>query len=376
MKPRLAMPLAALLLAVAVVAYWQLSERPSNEDAQAPGGGEASSSPQQAGRLAASPATASAGKNDPRSDTKSITDADWKKLLEMMSNGGGFPALDDLTEADMERFLAAKGNTPANYLAAWFCTRKVVWLDRALERFPKSPMVLLAKIGEGDPKNPDLELVRRFNEAAPDNPLPKFFEANALFNAGDKEAGVAAIREALAKPGFYTWMNESIDGARSLFEFSGVHPVMADIASTFQLPLPYLSMAMASSRGLIDVYKESAATGEPNPALLEMTYKMGQMFETPEASRTLIGQLVGASIQKMSLQNLPVDATPAWLSIKPADRLTQLEALRTDLPKLTTSTEWLYQRENAHLLGEYLQRFRTEGERAAMNWLNQKENER
>jgi hypothetical protein len=370
MRPRLALSLVAVPLGIALVAFWQLREPPAREAGKVPS--------ELPGLRKPTPASASPvaiGKDGQPSGAPPISEVEWKKLLGMISNGGGYPEI-KLTEADMERFLAAKGHTPANYLAAWFCTRKLAWLDRALERFPNHPMVLFAKIGAGDTKNPDLELVRRFNEAAPDNPLPKFMEASALFTAGNKEAAVAAIREALARPGLYIWMKESTDATRSLHEFSGMSPLLADVVSTVQMPLPHLSTVMAVSRGLTDAYKQGAEAGQADPALIEATYRMGLMFETPEAARMLIGQLVGKSIQMRALQSLPADAAPAWLSARPAERLAQLEAEKANIPKLTESTNWLYQPENAHLLGPYLQRVRTEGEMAAMNWLNQKRNER
>lgn len=371
MKPRLALSLVAVLLGIVLVAFWKLREPPAGESGKVVAG-ESTRSPEPA---LASVAPAAAGKDETPPAALAISEADGKKLLQMMSDGGGFPEV-ALTEADMERFLAAKGHTSANYLAAWFCTRKLAWLDRALERFPNHPMVLLAKIGAGDTKKPDLELVRRFSEAAPDNPLPKIFEASALVSAGDKVAALAAIREALARPGLYTWAKESIDASRSLLEFTGMPPLLADVVSTVQMPLPHLAPVMSVARAMTETYKQGAEAGPADPALIETTYRLGLMFETPEAARTVIGQLVGRGVQKRALEALPADAAPAWLSSKPAERLAQLEAQKGDIPNLMEATKWLYQPENLHLLGPYLQRFRTEGEMAAVHWLNQKRNQR
>jgi hypothetical protein len=305
-----------------------------------------------------------------------MTEQEKREILEAMAllKGGDtrFLSLSEAQKKDVERFLAAKGETPANLLAAWNCTRDRRWLERAGELFPDHPMVLLALIVSGDQKRLDPELIRRLDQAAPNNPLPKLYEASQLFSADDKVAALAAVKEALARPGFYTWMNESMEASKEFLVFTGVSPVTAEMMSMAQIPLPFLSMAQGLSKNVMALYEaQEASNPAANAALLEMTYKMGQIFATPEASRTLIGQLVGISIEHRALVALPPDIKPDWLPYTPAQRLAELNARKNNVPKLTASAEWLFQQQDPMLFRQYLSRFRKEGEMAALTWLEQ-----
>ena len=59
-------------------------------------------------------------------------------------------------EEDIARFLAKHGETPANLVVAFEIAKDRRWLDRALELFPKSPLVLMKAI-EAAPNPPAKE---------------------------------------------------------------------------------------------------------------------------------------------------------------------------------------------------------------------------
>ncbi len=359
MKPRTAVLSALALVALACAAYFLISGNPAAIEPHSQQG-VAQDAP--ASEIAATTPVPGAGSD---SAPQPVSEKEWEAIMERMSSG---LTTQPVAEADVLRFLAAKGETPANVIAAWLCTRNEKWLDRALELYPKDPMILFAKLGSGAAAKLDPDIIRRFNEAAPDNPLPKIFEAHHSFSSGDKPLALEAIKEALKRPGFYTWMNESTDASRALYEFTGVPPVVADLASTFQTTMSHLSVTRGVAKEMMEVFHASASNGE-DPVLVRMTYELGRMFATPEASRTLIGQMVGFSMEKRALEALPADKKLDWLPISPNARIAEIDARRGSIPDAVANSEWLFAQKDVTMLTQYLKRYRGEGEMAAIQWL-------
>lgn len=362
MKPRTAILFALTLLAIACGAYLLISENrvvPEHHSQREAAPGVPPS---------AVATTTMAPVADSNPAQLSVSEKEWEAIEAQMNGGLTNPSV---AEADALRFLAKKAETPANVIAVWLCTRDGKWLDRALELHPKNAMVLFAKLGSMDSKALDPELIRRFNEAAPDNPLPKLFEARHSFNTGDRDRAIEAVQEALKRPGFYTWMNETTDASRMLYEFAGMPPVLADLTSTFQMPMPHLAVMQGVGKGLSEAFFQQGFTQSPadNANTIQMTYQLGRMFATPEASRTFIGQLVGISLEKRALDALPPDSKPDWLPVAPKERIAEIQAKKGGIPDAVANTEWLMNQRNADLLTQFLRRYRGEGEMAASQWL-------
>jgi len=326
--------------------------------------------------------------NDPASDK--LTSTAGKKpavnwaLFGMLSDQSaastsGIPVPD---EADIARFLAKHGETPANLVAAFEIAKDRRWLDRALELFPNSPLVLMraietvpnapAKAGEKLTPDPArLALIERFKAADPNNPVPWIFAAQELFKAGPTAEAVAEIRAALERPAFYVYANERMDAAQWLYESHGLGPLEASALAMFGLTLPHMQAANQSSRMLMEWQKsavESGDTASSNEAL-RLTYELGRTFATPEASRMLIGQIVGFAMERRALDALPADAQPDWLKVSPAQRIAEIEQKKADVKGITTGIESVIRSQDAELLAEYLRRMRTESEWAAFVWL-------
>ena len=96
---------------------------------------------------------------------------------------------------------------------------------------------------------------------------------------------------------------------------------------------------------------------------------LGRTFATPEASRTLIGQLVGISMESRALKALPADTQPPWLTVDPAQRLAEIEKQKQAVKEITVGLEQVIRSQNEEVLSEYLRRMRSDGEPAAFEWL-------
>ena len=345
---------------------------PSNFTAGASAGQQASGTAQPANH---------AGKN---SDAEKKPAVNWRRFAALMNGSGeGAEQIPEPSAEEAARFLAKHGETPANLVVAFQQTRDRSLLDRALELFPNSPLVLMAAVESipngtapkpGETYVPDAQrmaFIERFKAADPNNPLPWIFTAQELFKSGRSDEAVADLRAALDRPAFYTYSNERMDSAQKLYEDIGLHPTEAGLLAMAGMTLPHTGAAMQSSRGLMDLQQGACAAGDraaENDAL-RLTYGLGRTFATPEASRTLIGQLVGIAMEKRALEALPADASRDWLTVVPAQRLGEMEKQKATVKELTASLDWVVQSQNEPLLAEYLRRFRNDGELSALTWL-------
>ena len=308
---------------------------------------------------------------------------DWKRLGALTNLSEGADPFPKISAEDIARFLVKHGETAANLVTAFELSHDRRLLDRGLELFPNSPIVLMAAVnsfpGSGTPKPgetyvPDaqrMEFIERFKAADPNNPLPWIFTAQELFKSGQTGEAVTDLRAALEPPAFYTYSNARMDSAQKFYEDLGLHPTEAGLLAMAGMTLPHTGAAMQSSRGLMDLQQGACAAGDraaENDAL-RLTYGLGRTFATPEASRTIIGQLVGISMEKRALEALPTDASRDWLSVVPAQRLAEMEKQKADVKTLTADLELLLQSRNEPLLAEYLRRLRNDGERSALSWL-------
>ena len=373
--------LVALCAAVAACVYFFLSGEkaaPTASPLSASAATGASADPLASGAVQS---VGVAGKNPDAANKPAVN---WKRFAALMNgNGEGAERMPEPTAEDAARFLAKHGETPANLVVAFQKTQDRRLLERALELFPNSPLVLMAAVESisnsaapkpGETYVPDAQrmaFIERLKAADPNNPLPWIFTAQELFKSGQTGEAVADLRAALERPAFYTYSNERMDSAQKFYEDLGLHPTEAGLLAMAGMTLPHMGAAMQSSRGLMDLQQGACAAGDraaENDAL-RLTYGLGRTFATPEASRTLIGQLVGISMEKRALEALPADASRDWLTVVPAQRLADMEAQKQNVKNLTASLDWVVQSQNEPLLTEYLRRFRNDGELSALTWL-------
>ena len=354
-------------------------------------GGVKSVSTAPLGATAASRATAqpeSAAGQNPASENSTAaagkkSAVNWKRFGTPVESTNSEDLFPPITSGDIARFLAKHGESAVNLVAAFEKTHDRQLLERALELFPNSPIVLMSAVdsvpaspapkpGKNYQSNPQrMEFIERFKAADPNNPLPWIFSAQELFKSKQTAEGLAEIRAALARPAFYTYVNERMDGAQRLYEDAGMSPVEAGLLAMAGLTLPHMTAAQQASRSLMEWQKSAADSGDTAAAddALRLTYDLGRTFATPEASRTLIGQLVGVSMEARALKALPAGTQPGWLSVWPEIRLAEMESQKQNVKELTAGLDWVLQNQDEQLLTEYLRRNRADGELSALTWL-------
>ena len=381
MNPRV-IPVVVLLAAIAVCAYFFLWSGPT--PSAAPSDGAADSE-----RTKTSGAAQSAGGTGKNVTSGNSSNAavkkpavNWKGLADPTNYGGKLHP----QAADIEHFLAKHGETAVNLVVAFERTGDHRWLDRALEQFPRSPIVLKAAVESthpapkaGETYQPDAQrmaLIERFKAADPNNPLPWIYSAGDLFRAGQTGDAVGEIRAALQRPAFYTYANEYMDSRQHLYETLGLSSVEAGFVSSVNLGCDLsLAALLKVSGGLIEWQKSAADSGDTTAAAdaIQLSYKLARTFATSEASRSLMIQLFGLAIETSALEALPADAHPDYMTVTPAQRLAEIKTQRQDWESITGSYDrqygWLLQSQNAQLLAEYVRRSRSDGQLSALIWL-------
>ncbi len=98
-----------------------------------------------------------------------------------------------------ERWLAARGRDAAGLVALWDLNWDNELLEEAARRFPDNPHVLRAMVElQIRTKKDALPWIEKLLAADPGNPDGHYLKAWALFDAGDNDAGLTALRGATA----------------------------------------------------------------------------------------------------------------------------------------------------------------------------------
>lgn len=230
-------------------------------------------------------------------------------------------------------FLAKHGETSYNLIAAYEVSEDQQWLKRALELHPNDAAVLFVAVG-AKPGEPELAaLIERWKAADPLSPLPFIFDSARLFDLEDGKSARTALREAVVRPGFYTYSSERIAAKRLFYEDTGLSPVEAEVAATWTLNVAYLSIALVVSKGLIPTADPKAEVPAPPPSLedLRLAYDLARTFATPGVSRLLLNQIVSNAVETRVLLAVPADAPLGFLPVDPAQRLVELAKQKAEI---------------------------------------------
>ncbi len=295
--------------------------------------------------------------SSPKNTQPTLSKVEWKHIRAFETG-----VVPQATLAECERFLAKNGETPANLIAVFDQTGDRKWLERALAAFPDSPIVLFSALTEIPDATPEqlAAWLEKFKTVDPNNPVPWLIAANLLFKQDRPAEAMEEASAALDRPAFYTYSTERIAAARALFEESGLPPLEAELLGTMTLKMPLLHVAMGISKGLQLLKAPETAEASTIAEAGRIQYNLGRMFQTPEASRLIIGQLVGVALETKGLTSRPPDFQEM--------RTAQLEAQKAEIKTLTQAVQ-ITDSSDEKQVAEYLRRLRTEGELSALRWL-------
>jgi hypothetical protein len=119
---------------------------------------------------------------------------------------------------------------------------------------------------------------------------------------------------------------------------------------------------------------EYLAAGDTAAAehMTRMGIRLGEQLSEGPGSMTLIGELVGLAIEKVTLKNLRPEDSYDFLNGTAQDYLARIEERRsTSGPDVAQFESWIRRAPEADILG-YFEQLHAHGERAALKWMSQR----
>jgi hypothetical protein len=295
-----------------------------------------------------------------------------KAALETPANAAAGP---QLLREKVEEYLARNNRNAASLLAALHALDNTNYLNEAAANFPNDPQVqwtILARDAYPEERRKWLEL---FKAGSPDNSLANYLSAADHFKTGQSDPALNELLEASDKQQFKDYAMEARLSEEELSRASGRTPLESiHIAGWATDVLPGLASLKGLARSIGDTHKQYLDAGDAasanNLAQLELT--LANRLSTGEAGKLLINQLVGISIEAMTLKQLEQNIAYEFLGGKtPTLRQEELKQQKESLNQVARSLSSLYWTLNeAEMLG-FSDRVKVYGEVEATHWLQQ-----
>lgn len=324
---------------------------------------EAGSSGASVGVLSMSPSGAKASDSQGSSPEPSPRSTiDWEEVVSKSVEN----------DIRMQAYLDQRGRSKEALTAAGLLTGDKDLLREAAERFPDDPQVQFLAISHELFPEKQREWIERFRASQPENALAAYYMAGEHFRSGDVETAIAELQRGVGLDQFDDFSDEGMLGSEALALDFGLSPMEAKVRGMFGAPLPYLTQFVEITKQL---EKAQGERGSPEEATewAALGVAMGNDFSQGTASRFLINQLIGLSIETRFLNKLDPSLESPYFSGTPGALLAEIEGDR-DRIREVAQTDFMSQ---VASLGEpmamhYLERVRMTGEAEAIEWLRRR----
>jgi hypothetical protein len=276
----------------------------------------------------------------------------------------------------LERYLTASGRAPGSLLAAFNLSGDTNLLREAAAQYPDDPQVQFAVLTRDVLPGQRRAWLDAFQESSPGNSLPDYLSAFDHLQAGRAEQAYADLANAAAKPGIDDFFLPTLQDMEEAHLAAGLSPVDAKMLASMELPLPHLQMLRDLGRELAGTAQRFQSAGDTAAAAqiaaygLELGGNLQQRQPVP-----LITELVGIAIEKGMLSRLDPAVAQAALGGPVDKRLAELNASRDAIKAVAqadTPFSGKSQWNDADTLA-YLDRMKLFGEKAALQWLQQRQ---
>ena len=273
-----------------------------------------------------------------------------------------------LTPEQVEAYLKANGRKAANLLAAYRTSGDPALLQEAMQKYPADPQVAFEAVFQKD-LSPEQrrQWLNAFEQAAPDNALANYLSAREFFKAGQTDQAVQELTAASGKQQFQDYTFDRRQNDEEAYLSAGYSTAAAKMIASEQVTLPQLSELKQVSLQMIDLAKSYRAAGdEPSAqAMLQMTAALGQSYGAGDCA---ISHLVGIAIERNALGSLDPGSPYGGSGQTVQDRLNQLVQQRAAIQSLFSQGEPLLGSMSDQDWVSYVDRDKSYGEEAAMQW--------
>jgi tetratricopeptide (TPR) repeat protein len=281
-----------------------------------------------------------------------------------------------LTAAQLEAYLKTNGRSAASLLAAFRTSQNQLLLEEAMQKFPNDPQVDF----EAACRNLSPEEHRRwldaFKRSAPENALANYFSALDYFKSGQTDQAVQEFMAASGKP-FQDYRLDRLQADEEAYREAGYSVAEAKAFSSSQLMLPQLGQMKAAALQMVDLANSYRQAGDENSAqaALQMAASVGQRYGNGMAGESLSDQFVGLAIQRNALSAMNPTSPYGGNGQTVQDRLNELLQQRTMLKELDQQFQSVQAKLSTQDWISYVDRCRTFGHVAGMQWAISKYNQ-
>ncbi len=273
-----------------------------------------------------------------------------------------------LTAEQVEAYLKANGRKAPNLLAAYRTSGDPALLQEAMQNFPNDPKVAFEAVFKKD-LTPEQrrQWLNTFEQTAPDNALANYLSARDYFKAGQTDQAVQELMAAAGKQQFQDYTLDRRQDDEEAYLAAGYSAAAAKMIGSGELMLPQLSELKQLGLQMVELSKSYRQAGdEPSAqAVLQMAVGLGQSYGAGDCG---ISHLVGLVIERNALSAMDPGSPYGGNGQTVQERLNQLNQQRTALKSLFDQGNPLLETMSDQDWISYIDRDKSYGEEAAMQW--------
>ncbi|PAW86884.1 MAG: hypothetical protein B9S33_07270 [Pedosphaera sp. Tous-C6FEB] len=298
----------------------------------------------------------------------SVPEAAAPNPLAKLLNGEGVK----LTPEQVDAYLQQNKRSAEALLAAARMTGNLGLAREAAEKSPHDPRVQLDLALRGETPEEKRKALDRFRQLARDNPLGDYLSALDHFKSGRTDDGVKDLLQVGGKHRFQDYTHDHAQNAEEALLSAGHGVLESKAAGLFGVVLPHLQLLRELGTQMTELQKQYAQAGDSTSAQAvgQMGLNLAWQMEG-QPGRTLVGELVGLSIEKKFLTAQSPDSPFGTDGRTVRDRLAELDAHRQSMRELTPFTDMLPRLSEREAL-IYFDRLKLHGEADALRWLKNK----
>lgn len=314
--------------------------------------------------------TADSPKAEETAEIGSLTAASTNSLLERVAAPFKF------SNEQLAEYLLKNGtNVETLLVAAQLGDDRTGYFKLAAKLFPDDPRVQFAIVVHDVLPEAKREWLERFKQSAPDNALAGFLSAREYLKSGDRTSAYLELLDAAGKPHFDDYTLDAWQTTEEAQLQAGRSPAEAKASAAWGLWLPHLGQLRGMANEMEAWQKEYRAGGEMAAAeeLARIGAAVAQHLKSGDGSHYLINQLVGTSMERSVLNQLPPDGNPAFLHGTVQQRLDELSAFRKESKQLVQHFNHFIEQGGETAIISFYDRMKVQGEYATLKWVQQRQ---
>jgi predicted negative regulator of RcsB-dependent stress response len=282
----------------------------------------------------------------------------WRVWLEAALGGkpsGELIKLGKLPEAEIQKFLAANSSDPDAWIAAAYLREGKPSFREAALRFPGDPAIQARMAISTDDPAERRSAIEKLRAVDPDNAMGDYLSALDHLKQGRQSEALKDLAASLNKTDVDDFTAQLFPAFTEAHLSAGFEGVDAEVAALASIPREGLSQLLNLSKQLKNLQATSHA--ETATAIRSAGLTLGQNLQSGK-HELVIDQLVGMSIEKQFLN--PSSDT---------SRLNEIAIEQAEIQRLFKTVHPKLLQASPSIVAGYMERFKTLGERQAIQWL-------